>query len=107
MGKNLARFTKNGWYGMDAETFTTTAKREENEAMATIKEKKFRLEALETAYDAVKQAADGMLSKWDCVEVNGKSNWTERTLTIEELDEYEQTKHKAFTDFLKELDKLA
>lgn len=101
MGKNVARFTKNGWYGMNADTFTKIAKREENEAMATFKTKKYRLEAIETAYEAVELEASRLLKVW---------NWEtheETTRTIEELEEDEQAKYKAYTDFLKELDKLA
>lgn len=69
--------------------------------MATFKAKIYRLEAIETAYEAVESKAKQMLINW---------NWEtheETTLTIEELDESEQVRYKAYQEFLKELDKLA
>ena len=69
--------------------------------MATFKAKKYRLEAIETAYEAVELEANRLLKVW---------NWEtheETARTIEELEEDEQSKYKAYTDFLKELDKLA
>lgn len=69
--------------------------------MANFKTKKYRLEAIETAYNAVKQEKDHMLDSW---------NWETHeytTRTIEELEEDEKTKFRAYEDFLKELDKLA
>lgn len=69
--------------------------------MATLKTKIYRLEAIETAYEAVETKAKQMLTDW---------NWEthEETMkTIEELDEAEQDRYKAYQEFLKELDKLA
>lgn len=69
--------------------------------MVSIKSKRYRLEAIEKAYDAVSNEVNSTLATWD-IEKDEL-----RYRTIEELDEDEQIKYKAYQDFLKELEKLA
>lgn len=66
----------------------------------SFKAKKYRFEAIETAFEAVEIKAKQMLTEW---------NWEtheETTRTLEELDEEEQSRYQAYQDFLKELDNL-
>ena len=98
--KYLTQETKKATYGILVDDFIRYVEREDDK-MATFKAKKYRLEAIETAYEAVELEANRLLKVW---------NWEtheETPRTIEELEEDEQAKYKAFTDFLKELDKLA
>lgn len=100
MKDKLARLTKKGWYGIDLETFNKIAERGDN-TMVSIKSKRYRLEAIEKAYDSVANELNSTLAMWD-IEKDEL-----RYRTIEELDEDEQIKYRAYQDFLKELEKLA
>lgn len=105
----LKRRTKKATYGMEESTFKRVINESEGmKTMATFKQKKYRLEAIETAYNAVKGTADDMLTKWDRIDKeDGTHEWTQKTLSTDELDEEEQLRFKAYQDFMKELDKLA
>lgn len=76
--------------------------------MASFKQKRLRLEALETAYNAVQYERDSIGRTYESfTDEEGKTDYKRVDKTIEQLSDEDRDRWLAYDNFMKELDKLA